>query len=85
MKASSLQVNGVYKHKSTDLGFAQVLQVLPPKTGENTSTQTLVKCAWSIEPTFEMFAFCKYFKPADLTPYTSGVPVTQPVQTKETK
>lgn len=85
MRASALQVGGVYKHKNTHMGFAQVVRVLPPKTEENTSTRTLVKCAWALEPTFQVFALCKYFKPADLVPYTSSGHEPQPVQPKETK
>ena len=85
MKASLIHIGAWYRHKTSEIGFARALQVIPPKTDENTTTCTLVKCAWSTTPTSQAFELRKYFKASELTPYTSGVPVTQPVQQKDAK
>lgn len=70
MRASDIKVGSIYKHRSSTVGYAQAIQVLPPNTGENTTPRIVVLCAWATEPKFEQFAIYKYFRPADLVFYT---------------
>lgn len=68
MKSTEIVLGKTYRHKTSSIGYAQAVALLPPKKGENTTSKTLIKCAWSSDPRFMVFMY-KYFRPADLTKY----------------
>ncbi len=65
MRAKDVVIGKTYRHRTSSIGYAQPVAILPPRTGINTTAGTLVKCAWASEPSFQVFMF-KHFKPSDL-------------------
>ena len=65
MKAKDIVIGKTYRHRTSSVGYAQPVSLIPPRSGVNKSAATLVKCGWSADPRFLVFMF-KYFKPSDL-------------------
>ncbi|HAR38603.1 MAG TPA: hypothetical protein DCS09_08570 [Porphyromonadaceae bacterium] len=66
MRAKDLVVGESYRHKDTpSYAWARVVELLPPKRGDNPYNRIIVKCEWSVEKN-DGFGLIKYFKPADL-------------------
>ena len=68
MKSTEIILGKIYRHKTSSIGYAHAISLLPPKKGENTTNKILVKCAWASDPKFMVYQH-KYFRPADLTKY----------------
>jgi len=65
MNSKQIEIGAIYRHRTSSIGYAQAVKVLPPKTPENPTTRVLVKCAWASSPTFDVFMY-KHFQPRDL-------------------
>lgn len=65
MRIKDIVLGGTYRHRTSSIGYAKPVLILPPKTGENTNSYTVVKCIWATDPSFQ-FSLYKYFKPSDL-------------------
>lgn len=61
-----IRIGEYYRHKEHPAyAWAKVLEILPPKTGENTSNNYIAKCEWVVSKS-DPFGLIKYFKLSDL-------------------
>jgi len=72
MRLQDIVIGKYYGHKDhPNYGCAKVIKILPPKTGINTKTYTIVKCEWSLERN-DTIGLIKYFKPSNLVEVKDG-------------
>ena len=63
----AVKVGGIYRHiANTHYGYAKVIEILPRKTGINTTNYKLAKCEWCTNDKF-IFGMIKYFRTSLLT------------------
>jgi hypothetical protein len=66
MRAKDLVVGESYRHKDhPNYCWAKVIEVLPPKTGDNPFNGIIVKCEYS-QNKDDNFGLVKHFRPSDL-------------------
>ncbi len=66
MKRSEVIIGEHYRFRGETYAWAKVVEILPPKTGKNTTRKYIAKCHWDIKKN-PNFAIIKYFAVADLT------------------
>lgn len=61
MKAEDIKIGEFYRVRDNELGYAQAMKIIPPKTAENKSNSILVKCYWVVNKD-DAVGLVKYFK-----------------------
>lgn len=62
MLVKDIRIGEFYRVKGNEnYCWAQAIEILPPKTGENNTNATIVKCKWVVYKT-DNFGVIKYFK-----------------------
>ena len=66
MRPQDIKIGEYYRFKShPDYSYAKVIEVLKPKSYENTHTYTVVRCEQSIHKD-DNFGMIRYVRPVDL-------------------
>lgn len=61
-----IMIGGIYRHRiNPDVGYAKVIEIIPPKKGINKTARQIVKVQWCMDDRF-IFGLVKYFNKSDL-------------------
>lgn len=69
MLIKDIKIGEFYRVKGNEnYCWAQAIEILPPKTGKNTTRATVVKCKWVVnkKDVDSPFVLIKYFKVSNL-------------------